>query len=478
MTLLPPAPSSPASSPLVGVAHDLTVAVAGWERAVFAVPAPDGWSGPSAEAARGAHARLLDRGGDLLARAQRLAGVLADVARTAPQPLDAGHSARLLGALVAAGRVGPGPVGAPVDGPSALAAAHWWAGLGTAERERLTVERPELVGALDGLPGRDRDRANRLRLALAQRAGEAEAATARRARECAPGLGARLDAELRLVEVRARLGRLAAVEAAAAPGHELLALDPGQGRAVVSTGDVDGARHVGVFVPGFTAGAGDLPDRLLELDAVAARAGPDTVMVAWYDYAAPQWSEVTEPGRSVLGTGPATEGGRRLAAFVAGLDVSHSAGGAHVTALGHSYGSLTVAQALPAAPGIDDVVLLGSPGVTPAPVRPGRVWVAEARGDPVADAGWFGPDPNLAPQLRGMSTDAQPARIGASGTPLPASAGSRGHSEYLRPGSTSAEGVAAVVAGRAQDVVPDRTVGAGDRLRAILGGDGPLRPGR
>ncbi|MCD2193209.1 alpha/beta hydrolase family protein [Actinomycetospora endophytica] len=465
------------TTPLAGLARDLVLAVGSWERAVFAVAVPEGWSGAAADAARGAHARLVDRGAGLLDRARRLATVLADVAPTATAPLDQAHDERLTAALLAAGRVGPTARSAPVDGPAPAAVAHWWAGLRSDERDRLTAERPDLVGALDGIPAHDRDRANRLRLAAARRDGEAEAAALDLARDHAGGFADLQDVEARLAEVRARLGRLAAVEAAAAaPGHGLLALDPVSGRAAVVTGDVDGARHVGVFVPGFTARAEDLPGRVAELDAVAARAGPDAAMVAWYDYAAPQWSEVTDPARSVLGTEPASDGGGRLASFVAGLDAAHPDGPPHVTALGHSYGTLTVAQALPVAPGIDDVVLLGSPGVTPAPARPGHVWVAEARRDPVADAGWFGPDPNSSPAVRGMSTAPQAARTGASGRALPASSGSSGHGEYLHPGSTSAEGVAAVVDGRADDVVEDRMSGAGDRLRAILGRDRALRP--
>jgi hypothetical protein len=70
----------------------------------------------------------------------------------------------------------------------------------------------------------------------------------------------------------------------------------------------------------------------------------------------------------------------------------------------------------------------------------------------------------------------EPARTAPSGSALPPTAGVRGHGGYLRPGSTSAEGVAAVVAGRPGDVVEDRTVGAGDRLRDLFG-TGALRPG-
>jgi hypothetical protein len=121
-------------------------------------------------------------------------------------------------------------------------------------------------------------------------------------------------------------------------------------------------------------------------------------------------------------------------------------------------------------------VLLGSPGVTPAPDRPGHVWVAEARGDPVADTGWFGADPSSSPGVHGLASRAQPARTARSGRPLPATAGSWGHVGYLRSGSTSAAGVAAVVAGRPDDVVEERTTGAGDRLRGLLGARA-LRPG-
>ncbi len=473
------------TTPLAGAARDLAGAVAGWERAVFAVSLPDGWSGAAAEAARGVRARLVDRGGGLLDRARRLSEVLADLAATAAVPLGPADDARLATALAVAAGAGPSPAGAPVDGPAPAAVAHWWAGLDPDERTRLTAGRPELVGGLDGIPARDRDRANRVRLAAARRAGEAEEAALDAARDRAGGFGDLQDVEERLAEVRARLGRLAAIDAAGAgPGHGLLDLDPASGRAAVATGDVDRARHVGVFVPGFTARAEDLPGRLVELDALAARAGPDAALVAWYDYDAPQWSGVADPARSVLGTRPAAAGADRLASFLTGLDAarpggpSATRGPAHVTAVGHSYGTLTVAQALPTARGVDDVVLLGSPGVTPAPQLPGHVWVAEARGDPVADAGWFGPDPNSSAAVRGLSTAPQPARTGASGAAIPAGRASHGHGEYLRPGTTSAEGVAAVVGGRPEDAVLDRTVGAGDRLRAILGRDSAPEPAR
>ena len=453
------------TAPLTEVAAALGVAVAAWERAVLgdarAVPgAPPGWSGPAAESARAAGIRLLERGGGILDRSRRLAAVLADVAATADPSPGPAQDARLTEALLAAARPGPAGPGAPVDGPAPTAVAHWWAGLDAAERGRLVAERPELVGGLDGVPATDRDRANRHRLAAARSEARAEEAALDVAREHADGFGDLQDLEGRLAAVRARLGRLAAVDAAVAgPGHDLLDLDPASGRAAVAVGDVDHAGHVGVFVPGFTARPEDLPGRVAELDALAARASPGTSVVAWYDYAAPQWSGIADPARSVLGTRPATDAAGRLTSFLTGMSAARP-GPVHLTAIGHSYGTLTVAQALPAAPAVDDVVLLGSPGVTPPPDRPGHVWVGEARGDPIADTGWFGADPSSTPGVHRLDTR-----------------GSHGHEGYLRPGSTSAAGVAAVVAGRPADVGEDRAPGVGDRLRGLLGpralGPGP-----
>ncbi|WP_018330304.1 alpha/beta hydrolase [Actinomycetospora chiangmaiensis] len=422
-------------SDLAPVATALAAAVEAWERAVFALRLPAAWQGAAADTARDQLARLVDRGGGLLDRARRLSAVLTDVA--AREPFD---DVRLAAALAGAARSEPGAVGPAADGPAPAAVGHWWAGLTAGERERLVVERPELVGALDGVPAAARDRANRARLAVARRAAEAELADLTRARDTVRDLGGLQDVEARLAGVRARLGRILAVDAAAAD-HALLALDPASGRAAIGIGDVDGARHVGVFVPGFTARAEDLPARTAELSALT---GPGVAAVAWYDYDAPQWPEVLDPARSVLGTRAATAASVRLASFLDGV-----APQAHVTAVGHSYGSLVVAQAAATSRAVDDVVLLGSPGVTPLPRQP--TWVAEARFDAVADTGWFGPDPNTVAGVHPIATT-----------------GATGHGDYLRAGGTSARNVAAVIGGRPQDVSADRAIGVGDRLRDLL----------
>jgi hypothetical protein len=458
----------------------LAVARAALARAgeVLAGPVP-GWRGAAAGAATGARTSLRERHVALLADVDGVLAALgsASVALAggaAPAVVDAA----LAGALDRAGRTpaGPPPTGVTgTRGPDPGEVARWWAGLDPDARAVLERERPALVGGLDGLPAAVRDRANRVVLAGARDDArhEEQAVRERLVRTADPVELASIGWEL--YEVRARLARLGAVAAAVdVPGRALLDLevdaraDAGSGvRAAVARGDVDAAAHVGVFTAGFTTGVDELPGRLGELDALAAAAGPGTAAVAWYGYDAPQAHEVADPDRSVLGRAPADEGAPRLASFLDGLDAARPGREAHVTAIGHSYGSVVTAAAVApgGAEGVDDVVSLGSPGVGAVPGRPpGHAWVVEAAGDPVADTAWFGPDPNRMPGVTGLS---------AREVVLPDGrilAESRGHGAYLTPGTTSAANVAAVVGGRPQDAVLDRGIDAGDRLRRLVGG--------
>ena len=458
----------------------LAVARAALARAgeVLAGPVP-GWRGAAASAAAGSRTSLRERHAALLADVDRVVAALGTAAvalagGVAPAVVDAA----LAGALDGAGHTpaGPPPTGVTGGrGPDPGEVARWWAGLDPDARAILERERPALVGGLDGLPAAVRDRANRVVLAGAQEDARREelAARSRLVRTVDPVELASIGWELH--EVRARLARLGAVAAAIdAPGRALLDLevdpraDAGSGvRAAVARGDVDAAAHVGVFTAGFTTGVDELPGRLGELDALAAAAGPGTAAVAWYGYDAPQAHEVADPDRSVLGRAPADEGAPRLASFLDGLDAARPGREAHVTAIGHSYGSVVTAAAVApgAAEGVDDVVYLGSPGVGEVPGRPpGHAWVVEAAGDPVADTAWFGPDPNRMPGVTGLSAREV---VLPDGRVL---AESRGHGAYLTPGTTSASNVAAVVGDRPQDAVLDRGVGAGDRLRRLVGG--------
>src|ERR1700727_176505 len=91
----------------------------------------------------------------------------------------------------------------------------------------------------------------------------------------------------------------------------------------------------------------------------------------------------------------ARDGGGLLAGDVNALGVTHEGGSSHMTVVGHSYGSTTVADAA-AGFGMhaDDIVLVGCPGTDMATSADsfhlnagGHLYVGDASGDPVS---WLG----------------------------------------------------------------------------------------
>ena len=179
--------------------------------------------------------------------------------------------------------------------------------------------------------------------------------------------------------------------------------------AAVAVGDLDTAHNVGVFTPGFTTTvASSLESYDTKLDVMREKARKraynsgfpsSTAMVTWIGYEAPQLGEVIDPNRSVGTDNLAEAGGKALNSFYTGIGAARL-DDPHVTALGHSYGSLTTSLALQGGDtGVDDVILFGSPGlgtddVADLKVTEEHTFVLEARGDPVADLSGFGPDPN------------------------------------------------------------------------------------
>ncbi|GJF28210.1 hypothetical protein KNE206_09100 [Kitasatospora sp. NE20-6] len=234
----------------------------------------------------------------------------------------------------------------PPPGARPAEAAAWWRALGPDARAALTEARPELVGGLDGLPARDRDRANRLRLTRLLQHPDT------------------LPAPLRtgLQAVAERLAR-------AEDGILLLALGAeGQGRAVLSHGDPDTADDVAVYVPGFgtdlaAAGRGDA-DRAERIRDAADRCGSGrtTAAMVWLGYDAPPNEGLDPRSAQVAGDDRARAGADGLHGFLDGLRAARPGPPAHVTAVGHSYGSLVVGLAARQGGGMDDVVLVGSPG--------------------------------------------------------------------------------------------------------------------
>lgn len=261
------------------------------------------------------------------------------------------------------------------------------------------------------------------------------------------------------------LADLAALEQALAddPALRLLRLDASGDtlRVALAVGDVARADHVAVLVPGFgTTVADGLAAGLLDTDRLLDRAATvdeaedgtaDTFAGIWFlGYEAPSLDHDLARFAGVAGTGAARRGAQDLAALLREVDEERP-DGVHLTALGHSYGSLVVGLALREPTGVDDAVVSGSPGIGTREVGElrlpaGHGWVLEADDDLVADLGWFGRDPSRMAGLQQLSADEAVHR----GERLDAS---RGHTGYDGAGTTGLHNQAAVVAGHPEATV-------------------------
>ncbi|WP_030584478.1 alpha/beta hydrolase [Streptomyces anulatus] len=248
----------------------------------------------------------------------------------------------------------------------------WWDGLTDEQRQEYLKVAPDLIGVLDGIPAVVRDEANRNYLPVlideVARQGGDEAKT-------------KLDA-LRMIQ-----GKL---NESTHPPMFLLGIgDEGNGRAIVSYGNPDASKHVAAYVPGFGTKLDDefvkeTMGRAQDTAIGAQGVDPSSASIIWLGYDAPQSADVMSKGDAQRGAPAYNE-------FMAGLSATNADEDPHVTAIGHSYGSLTVGTAAKVSggiPGVDDVILLGSPGVdaqkaTELGVGKEHVFVGAADNDPV-----------------------------------------------------------------------------------------------
>jgi len=379
------------------------------------------------------------------------------------------------GVWAAASGAQPGPVRVPTafGGPgwTPWDSAAWWLLLASSEQDAVIAEHPEVVGPADGLPAWARDRANRVLLDRADVALQAERARLSPPAGPIPPLLASgnpwVEQSSRVVAQLASVAALRAVLSQRDGRPRQLLLVDTSGRltkAAVSTGDVDRAGHVAVFVGGLaTTVGGDVRRydttmaQMTDLARRQSRAsgdGRDVAAVTWLGYEAPQWNDIIEPGRSVLLRRAAEAGAPHLASFANGLDAARRPGEApHLTVWAHSYGSPTAGLALAGSnTGVDDLVAFGSPGLGVTDtgalrLAPGHLHVLETGDDVVADSARFGRDPDHLPGADLLSTSRATLPDGTTGR------ASGGHSQYLEPGSTSAWNIAAVAAGTPQLLV-------------------------
>ncbi|MET7772974.1 alpha/beta hydrolase [Nocardia sp. NPDC005366] len=372
----------------------------------------------------------------------------------------------------------------------------YWDSLTNEEKALVLSTQPAAIGNLDGLPADVRDRANRevLRTEQARLQRDVDTLTSQvNANPKADGLAQRLeDRQQRLADVKAVQS---AINPPANSGgspqtpRKLLMLDTQSGRqvrAAVAVGDPDNADHISVATPGLSTnareslggmvGEAETLQREAERQLQLQEKGNESVAaVAWIGYDPPQ-KNALDIG-NVAFEGRADEAAKPLANFYEGLDTASNKNDPHITALGHSYGSLATSQALQeSGNAVDDVVFYGSPGLgadLPVPMQlsqplgwlsnatgindevgsaadlglqSGHVYEMSERNDGVASANAFGRSPNRMPWVTHLSTE----EITVDGTEY---TGATGHSEYPRTDPStgalhrSGYNLAAVVAG-------------------------------
>jgi pimeloyl-ACP methyl ester carboxylesterase len=168
-------------------------------------------------------------------------------------------------------------------------------------------------------------------------------------------------------------------------------------------------------------------------------------VVAWLGYDTPRVSQVAS-------TQLAKTGADQLTSFVRSLRITSPH--ADVTVIGHSYGTLVAGEAARHGMVADRLIFVGSPGVEATRATDllpaGRVWAARAPDDPIRAvfgteqiSRWMLGGPIGLLTLRRIRVDRfgpDPAGRGFGARRFSV-AGSHGHSDYFRPGSTSVRNI-------------------------------------
>ncbi|MCB9792071.1 MAG: hypothetical protein H6741_05035 [Alphaproteobacteria bacterium] len=367
----------------------------------------------------------------------------------------------------------------------ALAAAS------AAEREALVQQAPEVIGPMDGAPVDMRYAANRLlvldRIEDLEQERERGVAEVQALAESMAGVSWLPDLspeeliEVVLEPLDEELERTQALTEA-----QLLVYEPGDDGAIVEVhGDLEEAQHVAVVLPGIgndatNYGGWTRTSATVLLDEASALTEDEVATISFL-YDAPAGVEVgLDWGLEVLklgaGQGEADEvreglgnlydvatqattqaladaGAQDLAGLMDGLGLDESV---HTTAIGHSYGSLTLGQSI-AEYGleVDDAVFLGSPGLgvsgldellrrddaDPSNDSQTETWTARAAFDYVALgtdlAPLYGPQPHTY-----TDHDIQTGGI-------------LGHGGYMDAGTESLANVARIVADQDEQVTEE-----------------------
>lgn len=427
-------------------------------------------------------AELVDRVEQILRRANDIDSDLAGVLDKVASGKIGDDGATTLAEAAAAGqRQGVLSVLEPPDGKGTPGDnAGWWDTLSDEEKKYVIENHPEWIGNRDGIPFTARDEANRALLVSEKERLQEEARRLQAELDDSFLGGLFTDTDDKLDRVKEKLESIKAIEETLAkPGERQLLLfntDSERTEAAISNGNVDTADHVAVFVPGLTS---NVPDSMAGYDSNMAHLkkraedelsrygdGGTVATVTWIGYQAPQLTAGSLfSDNSVVMDDAAKAGAEKLTPFLQGIDTARDTD-AHLTALGHSYGSTTTGFALQKNTGVDDVVFFGSPGIGTDDIKDikvpdGHATYIEAKNDAVGDFRRFGIDPS---HMEGMQyASSAEARHPGDGRVL---TGVTGHTSYLKDGSTSQYNMAVITAGLSDRVVKGTEKGFGDTLTA------------
>jgi hypothetical protein len=365
----------------------------------------------------------------------------------------------------------------------------WWDALSEEEQQKVKAEHPDWIGDRDGVPVPIRSEVNKSELdrELADVQRQLNELGSRDDFIRNSGYDAQTAAAIymeRFGPLQARLDNAKAMKEALSVGGDpskgydqnkyLMLLEFPEGReprAAIAVGNPDTAEHVSVTTPGMDTHPTSLPamvneaaalrnETALQLEGVG-KGDQSVSTIAWLGYDPPDTTDI-----SVVEAGferRANEAAPDLAEFYRGINATNEHGSdVHLSAFGHSYGSVATAQALNelgATGVVDDAAFYGSPGLGHSdmtethvgprgipvevltPIRDesdlfladGHAFVMSAPGDPVsgdislADVGALGPKPTTLP-LEQLSSDAVTT---ADGT---VRQGASGHADYPRMG--------------------------------------------
>ncbi|WP_139977878.1 alpha/beta hydrolase [Nocardioides litoris] len=291
----------------------------------------------------------------------------------------------------------------PGAGASPAEVNAWWESLSPEEQQAVMAAAPGAIGNLDGIPAGARHEANSIAL-------ERDLADWRHAEEAGVITDDERDwlanaeaAQRAIEEIEGRVDPVTGDPIQA----QLYLYDPaafdGDGAVAVSAGDLDTADNVAVVTPGLGTDGQSAPyqaDRAATLYESSRYLGPDetNATLFWIGYDAPDnvpWEMEGFDAAGVATEGAAEAGGARLADTVDGLRASRDGDPAHLTAIGHSYGSTTTGLAAQQhGLDVDDVVFVGSPGVggdtdhaSDLGIDPDHVWAGANSRDTVT---WLG----------------------------------------------------------------------------------------